>query len=64
MRHLYHHVFEEMIDLPVYMILIKIIWSKKQGENYNFQKIISGVVDLSDFIKNGHSGKNIELQLE
>jgi hypothetical protein len=50
-----------MIKLPVYIILLKLIWKKPQS--LTFPRIVQGVIDLSDFIRGGNMGKNVSISL-
>lgn len=61
-RHLYYQIIEEVIDIPVYIVLFKLVWSKL--DNPTIQKVVNGIIDLEEFIKNGSVGKNVQIQLD
>eukprot|EP00347_Sterkiella_histriomuscorum_P010240 403377054 len=62
-RHLYFQQIDEAINLPIQMIVFKLIWSKK--DSLSMQNFIVGIIDLKDYIvENGQISKNIQIQLE
>lgn len=49
-RHLFYQQIDESITLPVYMIMLKIIW--RRANSNSVARIVSGIIDLSDLISN------------
>jgi hypothetical protein len=48
-RHLYFQKIDESINLPIYLILIKIVWKRMDNPNA-ISKVLTGIVDLSEII--------------
>ena len=44
-RHLYFKQIDDKISLPVYMVLIKLIWRKN-----DIPRFVNGVIDLKDLL--------------
>jgi hypothetical protein len=49
-RYLFYQKLDAQINLPLYLVLIKIAW-KKTDTPASFPKIVTGTVDFKEIIK-------------
>ena len=47
-RHLFYWQLQNNIELPFYMILMKVVWKKDRPNS--MAKIVNGILDLSELI--------------
>ncbi len=48
-RHLYFYKIDESINLPIFLIIVKIIWKRTDIPN-SMSKVLTGILDLNEIL--------------